>query len=159
LFVKEQPLFLYSLLLIFKNFQPLKNRKNKFLHLPQIAGGKVALQKYIETNLVYPDEARNKRIEGVVYLAAEIDDNGKVIHIEIIKGLACGCNEEAIRLIKNVQFGAVRNKGLRLKTKKQFRIKFQLPPEKIVNYNFVSKNGEKPEPGILKNYSYTIQIK
>jgi TonB family protein len=117
------------------------------------------LQKYIETNLVYPDEARYKRIEGVVYLRAEIDDNGKVIHIEIIKGLACGCNEEAIRLIKNVQFGAVRNKGLRLKTKKQFRIKFQLPPEKIVNYDLVTKNGEKPEAGILKNYSYTIQIK
>lgn len=88
-----------------ENFQPVKNQKNKFVQVPQIAGGKAALQKYIETGLIYPEEAREKRIEGIVYLTAEIDDNGKVFHVEIIKGLAGGCNEEAIRLIKNVRFG------------------------------------------------------
>ncbi len=127
--------------------------------MPQIAGGKVALKKYIETNLVYPCEARNKRIEGIVYLNAEVDDNGKVIQVEIIKGLAGGCNDEAIRLIKNVQFGRVKNKGVRLKTKKQFRIKFQLPPENVVNYNLVKKKEEEPKPDTIKSYSYTIQIK
>jgi TonB family protein len=139
----------------------VKKPKNKFLHLPQIAGGKEALKKYIETNLNYPEEARHKRIEGIVYLNVEIDDNGKVIQVEIIKGLAGGCNEEAIRLIKNVQFGGVKNKGVRLKTKKQFRIKFQLPPEKnVVNYNLVKKKEEKAIPdNIIKNYSYTIQFK
>lgn len=136
----------------------MKNQKNKFVQVPQIAGGKVALQKYIEANLVYPDEARDKRIEGIVYLSAEIDDNGKVIQVEITKGLAGGCNDEAIRLIKNVRFGGVKNKGLRVKTKKQFRIKFQLPPENVVNYSLVIKNDEKPQTETVKSYSYTIQI-
>jgi TonB family protein len=137
----------------------MKNPKNKFLHLPQIVGGKEALKKYIETNLVYPEEARNKRIEGIVYLIAEVDDNGKVMQVEIIKGIAGGCTEEAIRLIKNVRFGGVKNKGVRLKTNKQFRIKFQLPPENVVNYNLVTKKEEKLKPDIIKSYSYTIQIK
>ena len=136
----------------------MKNQKNKFVQVPQIAGGKEALQKYIEANLIYPEEAREKRIEGIVYLTAEIDDNGKVIQVEITKGLAGGCNDEAIRLIKNVRFGGVRNKGLRVKTKKQFRIKFKLPLENVVNYSLVIKNDEKPQTETVKSYSYTIQI-
>jgi TonB family protein len=137
----------------------MKNSKNRFFQLPQFLGNKETLKKYLETNLVYPEEARNKRIGGIVYLNAEVDDSGKVIQVEIIKGLAGGCNEEAIRLIKNVQFGGVKNKGVRLKTKKQFRIKFQLPPENVINYNLVSKKEEKLKPDIIKSYSYTIQIK
>lgn len=135
----------------------MKNPKNKFLQLPQIAGGNDALKKYIETNLVYPEEARKLRIEGTVHLIAEIDDDGKVIIVEIIKGLAGGCNDEAIRLIKNVQFGGVKNKGLRVKTKKRFKIRFQLRPESQINYQFIDKKPANPKPSVA-NYSYTIQI-
>jgi TonB family protein len=136
----------------------VKNQKNKFVQVPQIAGGKAAFQKYIEANLIYPDAARVNRIEGIVFLTAEIDDNGKVIQVEIIKGLTGGCNEEAIRLIKNVRFGGVRNKSVRVKTKKQFRIKFQLPPENVVNYSLVTKKDETPQTESVKSYSYTIQF-
>lgn len=135
----------------------MKNPKNKFLQLPQIAGGNDALKKYIETNLVYPEEARKLRIEGTVHLIAEIDDDGKIIIVEIIKGLAGGCNDEAIRLIKNVQFGGVKNKGLRVKTKKRFKIRFQLPSESHIIYQFIDKKPANPKPSVA-NYSYTIQI-
>jgi TonB family protein len=135
----------------------MKNTKNKFLRLPQIAGGKDALKAYIETNLVYPEEARKLRIEGTVHLMAEINDNGNVISVQVIKGLAGGCNDEAVRLVNNVQFGSVKNKGLRLKTKKRFKIKFQLPPESQITYQFVDKKTANPKPSVT-NYSYTIQI-
>jgi TonB family protein len=135
----------------------LKNPKNKFLQLPQIAGGNDALKKYIENHLVYPEEARKLRIEGTVHLIAEIDDEGRVIKVEIIKGLAGGCNDEAIRLIKNVQFGGVKNKGLRVKTKKRFKIRFQLPSESQIIYQFVDKKPANPKSSVA-NYSYTIQI-
>ncbi len=136
----------------------MKNSKNKFLIVPQILGGKETLNKYIETNLVYPEEARKKRIEGIVHLLAEINDNGEVTQIEILKGLPCGCNEEAARLIKNVKFGAVRNKSVRLKTKKRFKVQFQLPPENAVNYQIVGKKEDVQKPETIKTYSYTIQI-
>jgi TonB family protein len=135
----------------------MKNTKNKFLNLPQIIGGTDALKKYIETNLVYPEEARKLRIEGIVHLVAEIDDDGKVIMVEIIKGLAGGCNDEAIRLIKNVQFGGVKNKGLRVKTKKRFKIRFQLPAQSQITYQFVEKKTANPKLSVI-NYSYNIQI-
>ena len=127
--------------------------------MSQIAGGKEALKKYIDSNLVYPEEAMDNRIEGIVYLIAEVDDNGRVVQVEIIKGLAGGCNDEAIRWIKNVKFGGVKNKGIRLKTKKQFRIKFQLPQENKINFNLIKKKEDVPKPEITKSYTYTIQIK
>lgn len=136
----------------------MKKHKNKFINLPQILGGKEALKKYFETNLIYPEEAREKRIEGIVELNAEIDDNGNVIQVEIIKGLLGGCNEEAVRLIRNVQFGAVKNKGLRVKTKKRFKIKFQLPPENKINYTVVNKKVESSSPETTRKYNYTINI-
>ncbi len=126
--------------------------------MPQILGGKDTLNKYIKSNLVYPEEARNKRIEGIVHLIAEINDNGEVTQIEILKGLSDGCNEEAARLIKSVRFGAVKNKSVRLKTKKRFKVQFQLPPENSLNYQIVVKKEDVQKPETIKTYSYTIQI-
>lgn len=136
----------------------MKNRKKTFFKVPQIIGGNEAFKKYIEDNLAYPVEALEKRIEGIVHLNAEIDDDGNVVHVEIIHGIDGGCNEEAIRLINNVRFGAVKNKGVRLKTKKRFRIKFQLPPENKVNYQLVVHSKETNQKEIGKKYSYTISI-
>ncbi len=136
----------------------MKNRKKAFLQVPQILGGSKVFKMYIEENLVYPSEAKEKRIEGIVHLVAEIDDNGNVIHVEILHGLGGGCNEEAIRLINGVRFGTANNKGIRLKTKKQFRIKFQLPTENKINYQLVSQSKETNQKEMGKKYSYTISI-
>lgn len=158
MFFSERP-FYFSLLLNLNKNQKVKNTKHKFFKVPEILGGKETLNKYIESNLVYPEEAKNKRIEGIVHLVAEINDNGEVIHIEIIKGLAGGCNEEAARLIRSVKFGSVKNKSVRLKTKKRFKIQFKLPPENAVNYHFVVNNEKPPKSEPVISYSYSIQIK
>lgn len=136
----------------------MKKRKKSFLQLPQIIGGNEAFKSYVEDNLIYPTDARKKRIEGTVYLSAEIDDTGNVKLIEILRGLKGGCNEEAIRLINNIHFGAVKNKGIRLKTKKQFRIKFQLPVENNVSYELKSEPNDKNISLSTKRYSYTIKL-
>ena len=136
----------------------VKNSKHKFLKVPQILGGKETLNNYIESNLIYPEEALNKRIEGIVHLIAEINDNGEVTQVEIVKGLAGGCNEEAARLIRSVKFGAVKNKSVRLKTKKRFKVQFKLPPENTISYHFVENKEKSPKTETSKNYSYSIQI-
>jgi protein TonB len=136
----------------------VKNSKHKFLKVPQILGGKETLNKYIESNLIYPEEAINKRVEGIVHLIAEINDNGEVTQIEIVKGLEGGCNEEATRLIRSVKFGAVKNKSVRLKTKKRFKVQFKLPVENTISYHFVENKEKSPKTETLKNYSYSIQI-
>jgi TonB family protein len=135
----------------------VKKQKNKFFNVPQLLGDKETLKNYFEKNLIYPKEAIEKRIEGTIILKAEISDNGEVLSTEILKGLGGGCNEEAVRLIKNLKFGAVKNKGIRLKSKKRFKIKFQLPPENKISYNLVQAKKSVSEKE--KTYTYTIKIK
>lgn len=133
-------------------------KQNKFFNVPQLIGDKDFLNSYFKKNLIYPREALEKRIEGIIVLKADINDNGEVVRVEILKGLGGGCNEEAIRLVKNLRFGAVKNKGVRLKIKKRFKIKFELPPENKISYSVVKKKQNKPTPEKTKSYSYNIKI-
>lgn len=140
----------------------VKNSTKKFLKLPEYPGGKEAFKKYIKENLVYPKEALEKRIQGIVYLKAEITDNGEVLNITVEKGVGAGCDEEAIRLIKNVRYTSVKNRGKRVKTKKKFRIEFKLPPiktPKSVKFELVNKKIIEPtKQPASKIYSYSIKI-
>lgn len=139
----------------------MKKQEKKFIKLPEYPGGKDALRKYIKENLRYPEEAKNNRIEGIVYLTAEINDNGEIKDVYIEKGLGYGCDEEAIRLLRNIHFGGVKNRGIRLKTKKRFRIEFKLPKQSNIQYVYKSKNKENKEEtkSIPPKYSYTISTK
>jgi protein TonB len=145
----------------------MKNRHKKFLKRPEYPGGKEAFKKYIKENLKYPDEALQKQIEGIVQLVAQIDDNGNVVDVSIEKGLGAGCDEEAERLIRNVQFGGVKNRGVRLKTKKKFKIEFKLPPKRKISYSYNKSDSKKEKDSTEvsstkqsnQKYSYTIKIK
>jgi len=137
----------------------VKNRSKKFIKLPEYDGGKEAFKKYIKANLVYPKEALDKRVEGTVYLSAVVNDNGDVLQVNIEQGVGAGCDEEAIRLIENIQFPKVKNRGVRVKTKKKFRINFKLQAQKKVNFNLVKTKTVENKPIQIKSYSYTIELK
>ncbi|VAW14907.1 hypothetical protein MNBD_BACTEROID01-2420 [hydrothermal vent metagenome] len=140
----------------------MSNQKKKsFLKLPQYPGGKTALQKYIKENLIYPAEAKEAGIEGIVYLSAEIDDNGIIGGVEVAKGLGYGCDEEAIRLVKSIKFGGVTNRGKRLKTKKKFRISFKLgkQPKKKVSFSIKTETKKEDTTPKQTKYNYIITVK
>lgn len=63
-------------------------------------GGNDALRDYINQNIVYPDSARAKGIEGEVILQLIIGTDGQILDIESKDSLGHGCDEEAIRLIE-----------------------------------------------------------
>ena len=130
------------------------------MKVPEYPGGSEAFKKYIKENLVYPKEALEKQVQGIVYLNAEINDNGEIINVLVEKGVGAGCDEEAIRLIKSVRYTSVRNRGKRVKTKKKIRIQFKLPPRKTINFEVVSKqNTEDLKQMSPKVYSYSIKLK
>jgi TonB family protein len=141
-------------------------QKKRFLKLPEYPGGKEELRKYVNENLKYPEEALKKKIEGFVLLTAQIDDNGEVLSVSVDKGIGYGCDEEAIRLIEGLHFGGVKNRGMRLTTKKKFKIRFKLKnvlqknssAEQTIKYNYKTetKSEEKTPPKTV--YSYTVNI-
>ena len=55
---------------------------------------------YLETNLKYPEAAKEQAVEGKVILKLTIDPSGTISAINIKRNLGFGCDEEAIRLVK-----------------------------------------------------------
>ena len=62
--------------------------------------GNSAFKKYIKSNLVYPTEAKEANIKGKVVLLFNISSDGSPIDIEVKKSLGYGCDQEAIRLLR-----------------------------------------------------------
>jgi hypothetical protein len=135
-------------------------KRRRFLKLPEFPGGKTFFENYIKENLVYPEEAIKHNIEGIVFLSAMVDDDGMVHEIAIEKGIGFGCDEEAIRLLGNLHFGHVRNQGVRVQTRKKFRIPFRMKKEnnKIQLSYSLKKKAVKPADTATTGtgYSYTI---
>jgi len=69
--------------------------------MPTFPGGQGAFQKYLQTNLQYPDSAKKYGREGTVYIYFEIAKDGSVENVQCKKGVegAPELAEEAVRVI------------------------------------------------------------
>jgi|GEM_PF-934566 len=70
------------------------------IQLPMPKGGFDKLESYIQKNIRYPKAAKAANIEGKVVLEFSIQTNGALSNFKIIESLGYGCDEEAIRLLK-----------------------------------------------------------
>jgi len=113
----------------------MKNKK--FINKAQYPGGKTALIEFIKENLVYPQQALKKRIEGKVLIKYEVNEKGIVHNIKIVNGLGYGCDEEAMRLVQLLRYPEVKNRGLKVNTKFKISIQFQLPLSNTVEVNYI----------------------
>jgi protein TonB len=139
-----------------------QGREKKFLTLPEYPGGKEAFRKFIKENLRYPAEALEKRIEGEVHISYWVEGNGRVSEAEVTHGIGYGCDEEALRLVKMLKYGNVKNRGMRVKSSMRTRISFKLPPQPQIQYQY-SRTEKKQEqkvsaPSAKGSITYTIQI-
>lgn len=62
------------------------------------------LTQYIYNNMKYPTEAKEREIQGTVRIEFVIETNGNVSNINIINSVGGGCDNEAIRLIKETHW-------------------------------------------------------
>ena len=70
--------------------------------MPQFPGGETKLMEYIAKNLTYPQEARDKGIDGRVFIGMVIEKDGSVSNVKVLRGIGSGCDEEAVRVIKSM---------------------------------------------------------
>jgi len=60
------------------------------------------LESFLAKSTRYPGKAIAEGIEGQVFVCFIVDENGKVTKPEILKGIGFGCDEEALRVIRNL---------------------------------------------------------
>jgi len=70
--------------------------------MPEFPGGNEALLKFITSNIRYPESAKKSKIEGRVYVGFDIDTDGSVINIKVLRGVNSELDAEAIRVIKSM---------------------------------------------------------
>lgn len=90
---------------------------------------RIGYKKFYE-NVVYPQAAKDKKVEGTVLIKAIINEYGDVEKTEIVKGIGYGCEDAADISISYAKFypGLVRGKPV--KVEMVFAIEFKLAKEK-----------------------------
>lgn len=69
---------------------------------PEYPGGQEALLKYLSENTEYPEEAKNNKVEGRVFVKFVIDHNGSVTNVSIARGVNDLLNEEALKVVNTL---------------------------------------------------------
>ncbi len=94
---------------------------------PYFEGGMKAFYQYIGKNLNYPRLAVRNRVEGKVFVSFIIDTDGSITDVEILKGIGAGCDEEAIKVLKNApRWYPGKQRGKAVRVRMRIPVIFQL---------------------------------
>ena len=105
-----------------------KQRKDKdFVKSAYFEGGRTAMDKYVKKELRYPKAALEAEIEGRVTVRYTVDFKGKVTEAHVVSGIGHGCDEEALRIIRNMTFKVPDDGKIKSKYSHQVNIHFRLP--------------------------------
>lgn len=101
---------------------------------PRFPGGEEARVQYMVENLRYPEEARDDGIQGTVFVTFVVEEDGNITGVSVLRGIGGGCDEEAIRVVKNMPtWTPGRQRG------QNVRVQYNMP------IRFVLNGGEKKE--------------
>jgi protein TonB len=64
------------------------------------------MEAYLRKKLHYPSAAKDSNIHGKVIVGFIVHEDGNISDPIIVKGIGGGCDEEALRLIKDMPFWA-----------------------------------------------------
>jgi TonB family protein len=88
-----------------KDFRVIKDSdttKTKLDRPPLYIGGSAMMFEPILKNIQYPPQAKENGVSGKVYITFTIDSNGKTSNHRVTKGIGSGCDEEALRVVKEI---------------------------------------------------------
>jgi TonB family protein len=71
-------------------------------NMPEYPGGEMALRKFISENINYPEIAREKGVEGRVYVSFVVDKQGDVANVKIARGVDSALDQEALRVVNSL---------------------------------------------------------
>lgn len=69
-------------------------------HAPDYPGGVNKFYKFLQQNIKYPADARNKKIEGKVFVTFIVEKDGSLSNLKVIRDPGAGCGAEALRVMK-----------------------------------------------------------
>jgi len=95
---------------------------------PKPAGGMEGWMNYLVESIKYPEEAKERGIEGTVVMAFIVNSDGTISDIETLRSIGGGCDQEAMRVIQNAPKwtpGQLGGKAVRVRMR--LPLQFKLP--------------------------------
>jgi protein TonB len=68
--------------------------------MPEFPGGEEKLIEFVSKNVEYPQEAKEKGVQGRVFVGFVIEKDGSVGNVTLLRGIGHGCDVEAVRVVK-----------------------------------------------------------
>lgn len=96
---------------------------------PSFPGGNEAMSEYLRDNLHYPPAASQLGIKGPVWVTFVVEPDGSVSGIKVLRGIGGGCDEEAVRVIREMpKWNPGKQNGKPVRVQFQICISFSLMP-------------------------------
>jgi TonB family protein len=67
---------------------------------PAFPGGVEAYRTFLQKNVQYPEAAKARKMSGDVFVSFTVDEAGRLLDAEVVKGVGYGLDEEALRLVR-----------------------------------------------------------
>jgi len=84
------------------------------------------IRAFINQNIVYPDSARVKDVEGVVVVRFAVTEAGEITSLELVRDIGEGCGAEAMRVVRMMpDFRPALRNGKPVATKMTLPIRFK----------------------------------
>jgi len=71
--------------------------------MPEYPGGMQGLVEFMVQNLKYPEAAKEAGVQGTVMVTFHVEKNGSVSNARIAKGIASSCDNEALRIVNQME--------------------------------------------------------
>jgi TonB family protein len=68
--------------------------------MPEPVGGMDAMYKFLQENLTYPKEARDKGISGTVFIEFVVEKDGSISNVKVLKSVDPDLDAESVRVVK-----------------------------------------------------------
>jgi protein TonB len=100
---------------------------------PRYPGGDEARLFYLRRQVKYPEAAMKALIQGVVKVTFVVEVDGTITHVEVANRIGGGCDEEAIRVTKEMpRWEPAKRKGRAVRVVVRMPIMFRLPGKAVI---------------------------
>ena len=95
--------------------------------MPVFVGGDQALMNFLSSNIIYPEAAKKNNIQGRVIVQFEVDIDGSIKNVEVVRSVSPELDAEAIRVIKKMpKWIPGKQRGKPVKVKYTLPVNFKL---------------------------------
>ena len=97
--------------------------------MPTYEGGDAALMKYIGENLKYPEEAKERGLQGRVVVGFIIEKDGSLTDVKVLRAVDRALDAEALRVVKGMpKWIPGSQNGQHVRVKYNVPVPFRLEP-------------------------------